>query len=288
MGEISPSPAPQKRDAQVPVYEYKAGSMPYRYAWRDIEDALSRPRLLWTLVKTSFFNRYEGTFLGGFWVTFSTAVFVTGLAILWGTVFGVSLNDYFPYLSTGIIIWGTMSTLLNDGASVFILGSSTFNQVPMPKSIYVLRSLGLLLLNLLYKLIVLIPIFWIFDTSISLSAILTSFAGFLLLFWTGFWLELFIGPIGLRFRDVGQLISSLVTISFFFTPIIWKPERLGEYEYLLNFNPFYHFLNITRGPLIGDDNIAFSFICAGSLSLTITILGAVVYGFFARRLNFWS
>ena len=55
-----------------------------------------------------------------------------------------------------------------------------------------------------------------------------------------------------RFRDIPQIVASVMQIAFFMTPIIWKPELLGHTAArLLPLNPFFAFLEIVRAPLLG-------------------------------------
>jgi ABC-2 type transport system permease protein/lipopolysaccharide transport system permease protein len=98
---------------------------------------------------------------------------------------------------------------------------------------------------------------------------------------------LFIGMVSARFRDVPQLINSVVQIVFFVTPIMWKPELLRSRTFIADFNPFYHLLEIVRAPLLGTLPSAKSYIAV----LLITLVNVVIVGaFFARfrsRISYW-
>ena len=41
-----------------------------------------------------------------------------------------------------------------------------------------------------------------------------------------------------RYRDLQQMIASIVQLAFFMTPIFWHRNLLGEHTYLADFNPF--------------------------------------------------
>lgn len=274
--------------SKAPVFEYDASKSRFTYAFKDIASALSRPRLLMTLVRTTFYNRYYGTIFGGFWLTLTTAVMVTGIGLLWGQVFGVDLEEYFPYIVMGLIVWGTISTAINDGVAVFILGSAVFNQHPMSRSIFALRAIGLQIINLLYKLPVMFVVLFYFNVNVTVAGALTAVLGVLLLLWTSFWFALAAGPFGMRFRDIGQLTNAFVTVAFFFTPVIWQARRLREYQWVLDFNPLYHYLHAIRGSVLGLEGAERSLLIACGISGVITIAGIIVYGQFARRLNYWS
>jgi ABC-2 type transport system permease protein/lipopolysaccharide transport system permease protein len=90
-----------------------------------------------------------------------------------------------------------------------------------------------------------------------------------------------------RFRDVPPLISSLVQIIFFVTPIMWQPELLRGRTYIADLNPFYHMLEIVRAPLLGNPPSTRSYVAV----LLITVINVGVSGaFFARfrsRISYW-
>lgn len=274
--------------SRQPVVDFDASSSPFLYAIDDLKAAFARPKLVWTLTRASFFARYRGTLIGPFWQTLVTGMTVTGLALLYGQILNVAVSSYFPYVASGIIVWGLISTIINDGASIFLVSSGFFTQSPIAKSLFALRSIGSAALAFAFKSLVLVPVIIFSGLRIGPGDILLSIAGLALIFWTGFWITLGLGAIGARFRDVGQLTNAALTFAFFVTPVFWQASRLGDYYFIAALNPFTHFLNIVRGPLIGAPDIASSFLWAGLAALIATIFGAVIFGKFARRLCYWS
>lgn len=276
-----------QHQSAIPVIEFDASRSHFAYAWQDLQQAVSNPRLIITIVANDFLTRYHGSALGGLWVTFTTLATVAGLSILYSKIFGVDIKIYLPYVGVGIIIWGVISSLVNEGTSVFTSASGIFNQTPIPKSLFAFKVLGRSLINLFYKLMVLIGVLALSGTHPGFLNIFISLAGLVLLFWTGFWGALALGTIGARFRDMGQFAATLLTFSFFMTPVFWQPNRLGEYEFIIHYNPLYHYINAIRGPLIGAHDVATSFAWVIGCSAVATAIGMLVYGYFARRLSYW-
>ena len=56
-----------------------------------------------------------------------------------------------------------------------------------------------------------------------------------------------------RYRDLDPLIKSLMPPMLLLTPVLWKPEMLGEYSFFIYANPFTYFVGIVRNDLIGLD-----------------------------------
>ena len=47
-----------------------------------------------------------------------------------------------PFIATGIIFWGVLDELSNEGAAVFISAESDIRNPPMPLSVYVYRMMA--------------------------------------------------------------------------------------------------------------------------------------------------
>ena len=111
--------------------------------------------------------------------------------------------------------------------------------------------------------------------------------GLVLVLANGALATLLIGLISSRFRDVPQIISSVVQIVFFVTPIMWKPELLQGRSEVVEFNPFFHLIEVVRAPLLGVVPARGSYFAV----LLITLVNLLVTGaFFVRfrsRISYW-
>ncbi|GGE00214.1 hypothetical protein GCM10008012_49660 [Rhizobium anhuiense] len=77
-------------------------------------------------------------------------------------------------------------------------------------------------------------------------------------------------------------------IIFFMTPIIWSADQMPSRAWVLTANPFYHFIEIIRDPLLGKTGTLLNW--TASVGITIA-LGAIATVFFARyraRVVYWS
>jgi ABC-type polysaccharide/polyol phosphate export permease len=98
---------------------------------------------------------------------------------------------------------------------------------------------------------------------------------------------LLLGLICTRYRDVPQLIVSLLQVLFFVTPIMWVPELLGARAYFVNFNPGYHIVELIRAPLLGKAPSAITWLFVAGM----TVLGGsgtfLVFRRYRNRISFW-
>jgi lipopolysaccharide transport system permease protein len=57
--------------------------------------------------------------------------------------------------------------------------------------------------------------------------------------------------------------------------------------YLLDSNPFYHLLEITRGPLLGQTPSATNWLVAVVMAVVGWIVALLVFGRYRRRIAYW-
>jgi lipopolysaccharide transport system permease protein len=101
------------------------------------------------------------------------------------------------------------------------------------------------------------------------------------------WLSLFLNVLCLRYRDIPPMIASIVQIAFFVTPIIWKPELLGNRTAVMDFNVFYYFVEILRLPLLGQAPPDHAWLVIGGLAVFGWALALVTLGLNYRRIPYW-
>jgi lipopolysaccharide transport system permease protein len=98
---------------------------------------------------------------------------------------------------------------------------------------------------------------------------------------------LFLGMLCARFRDIAPIVASVMQLAFFMSPVLWKPELLGDKARWLPLNPFYTIMETVRGPLV--EGGASPVVWTSALLYTLAT-AAVATAFFIRfrgRIAFW-
>jgi ABC-type polysaccharide/polyol phosphate export permease len=90
-----------------------------------------------------------------------------------------------------------------------------------------------------------------------------------------------------RFRDVVQIVASVLQLMMFLTPVFWFPSSLPGRSHAILYNPLAQLLDIVRLPLLGDSpapgTIRFLLLFT---SINIA-LAAVIYRLSRRHLAYW-
>ena len=104
---------------------------------------------------------------------------------------------------------------------------------------------------------------------------------------TGGWVSILLGMICARFRDVPQIVASFIQVAFFLTPIIWKPELLVDRIGFVQFNPFFHFVELIRAPLLGNAPNTISWIVTLGITLAGWLITFIIFRRFRNRIAYW-
>ena len=231
-------------------------------------------------------QRYRRSILGPFWLTLSMAIMVIALGVLYAELFNTEIHDFLPFLCVGLLVWNFISSFLTEGGTLFTGAESHIKQIRLPYSVYVYRSSWSKLIIFAHNFVIYLGVLSYFEIWPGTVALL-AVPGLLLLLINGAFATLYVGMLSARFRDVPQVINSVVQIIFFITPIMWKPELLQTRTYITDFNPFFHLLQIVRAPLLGAVPTTENYLVV----LLITLLNIVVVGaFFTRfraRISYW-
>lgn len=267
-------------------YHYVATQSNFVRSLNDLRSGWQRHRLFVSMARREFRNQFKGSFLGPFWISFTTTMTAAGLGVLYGQLFDQKLSTHLPYVTIALVVWSMISAFITGGCNVFVANGYIFKEFPLPLSLFSYRLVISQLLTSVFRILVLIAILIIFPRTFH-AGMLLSIGGFFLLVWIGFWSSLVLGVINARFRDFGQLAAASLTFIFFVTPIFWMPGRLGPYSFIVDLNPFYHFIEVVRGPLLGSPTMGLHFLVTGGFAIVTPLLGMYLFGRWSHRLPYW-
>lgn len=255
-------------------------------ALQDLAAGRQRWRLAAALARLDIRNRYRGSVLGPFWLTASTGVMIAGIGILYSTLFKMPLVEYLPWLAVSLLIWNTINQIVVDSCSSFISSEGIIRQMPLPYSVHVLRFLIRNGIAAAHSL----PLIFVVLAGTGALPGWEAFLvlpGLTLIFINAFAVGLLLGMICARFRDIPQIVSNIMQLAFFLSPVLWKPQLLGEAAAWLPLNPFYVLMQTVRGPLVEGGT---PLLIWGAAFAYTGLACAIALAFFVRfrpRIAFW-
>jgi len=256
-------------------------------AWRDWWRGTRNVDLWFTLAWFDVVLRYRRSMLGPLWLTLSMGLMLLGVGPLYATLTNVPLSTFFPYITLGITLWMFLVGSINEGCSTFITAAPYLKQADYPGSVFVWRTLTRNVIQLLHSIVLYVPVaIWagIRPSPIMLLAI----PGFMLVVVNLHAASITLGMLCARFRDVPQIVASLLQMLMFLTPVFWLPESLppGRLQIVFS-NPFAHALVVIRDPLLGVLPSQQSLVFLAVFTCINVGLAALVFRAVRRQVVFW-
>lgn len=217
----------------------------------DLVTSLRATPFWMSLAWSDILQRYRGSLIGPFWLTISSGVFIFGLGPLYSALFGLDVKKYLPFLALGLLVWGFLTGVINESCRAMLDNASVMKQVKLPRTLFIFQLVARNFIILLHTLPVFIIVFWYCDLNLSINMLLVI-PGAIILLVNMFWIALLLSIICARFRDVTQIVGSILQLSFFLTPIIWNPRTQAAPSWIVDLNPFYALIQLLRAPLMGE------------------------------------
>ncbi|MCA8922819.1 MAG: ABC transporter permease [Planctomycetes bacterium] len=204
---------------------------------RLLRDYASRWALLRVLTRRELVARYRGTALGFGWSLFQPAFTLVVYALVFGVFVQVGVERYPAFLCAGLVPWtwfaqstamGTTSIL---GHAPFLKQGSMSPAIP-PGVIALATAV-----NFFLTLPLVVGLIWLLGeppgVSLAFLPVLIAIQG--LLCWG---LALCLGVLCVRYRDLAQLVQTLLPLAFVLTPVLYPAERVpASFAWVLAINP---------------------------------------------------
>lgn len=261
-------------------------SNPKRSAWADWWDGTRRIDIWWTLAWFDIVLRYRRSMLGPLWLTLSMGALIAGMGPLYSSLFNNDLTTFFPYLALGIIYWSLFSTIVSDSCTTFVNSSSYLKQAYFPISLFVWRSIARNLIVFAHQIVLFLPVAWWVNLHLTSNAWLVVPALAITLV-NAHAIGLVLGLLCTRYRDVAQIVTSVMQVLMFLTPVFWMTTSLPERAKYILWNPLAQLLDLLRTPLMGGiPSLETWLIIAGWTAFNVIAAGWL-FAKYRRRVIYW-
>jgi lipopolysaccharide transport system permease protein len=205
-------------------------------------------------IKAEFRGRFARSKLGALWMILNPLAQATIFAIVLSEVFANRLPGienkaaYAIYLMAGTAAWGLFSEILNRCTTVFIDYANTLKKIAFPRLCLPVIVGGSALLNHVLLLAAIAFVFLFFGHYPNLAWLLLP-VGLVTIAMFAFGLGIILGLMNVFSRDVGQVMSIVLQLWFWFTPIVYTslPERFNRF---LKLNPMAPLVRVYQDALL--------------------------------------
>ncbi|SDN35230.1 lipopolysaccharide transport system permease protein [Paenibacillus sp. yr247] len=247
--------------------------------------------LLYEFTKRDFQQRYKGSLLGMVWafvspllmLTVYSFIFVIVFKSKWGNDTGSSDMFYTLMIFAGLIPFNIFAESVNRSVNLLSQSANYVKKVVikleiLPASIVLsslFNSLFSILLLVLGKIVFLNTPNWslIFAPLVLLPIVLLSLGTALL-----------VSALGIYLRDLVYIVSLLINILFYMSPIFYSTDLIpNKFRFLLELNPISPIITLYRDVFIKGQLFSLtSFMASCLISMIVLLIGLSVFHFLRK------
>jgi lipopolysaccharide transport system permease protein len=230
--------------------------------------------------------RYRRSLLGPFWLSITMAAQVLGIGLLFSQIMDLPIDTFLMYIGASLLIWGLIAGLIGDGCNVLIDSAGHLRAVPIPTPVLAAQVIQRQLIVFLHNAVVVVVMMAFFGLRPTV-ALMALPLGVLIVLAFGYFMAVAFGPICLRFRDLAQVVGSVLQVAFFVTPVIWLRGQGRLSDVFVDANPLYHLIEVVRAPLLGQWPTALNWIVAGGVLGCTIVLAFISLSVSRRKIYMW-
>lgn len=255
-------------------------------ALADLHHALRLLRVIAFMAAGDLRARYRRSVLGPFWMTLGTAAGTLGLGLVWSELLRIDQASFVPSLTAGLIMWQLLSGCLVEATSAYWRQGAILRNLSVPLSMPPIQMLFKHLINFLHNVPVLIVVLLVFRVPVGWTLLLVLPA-LLLVALNLLWMTLLFAMLGARFRDFEYIVSGVMPLLMFLSPVFYRPSYLPFSARLVWCNPFSHLIELVRYPVLGAAPPAFVVLTAAGMALGGWALTLWLFGAKRDRIPYW-
>ena len=201
--------------------------------------------LIGSLVARELKARYRGSVLGFFWSFINPLLLLAIYSFIFTTIMpnrAEGLQPYALFLLCGILPWNWFATSLNEAAGSLIAGGNLIKKVLFPAEVLPIVTVVANMMHFFLALPIVIAVLlayqhWPDPRGLVWFPLVVLVQ---LVFTVG--LALILAALTVHFRDIRDILSNVLMLWFFTTPIIYFYDQaeVRPYKWLFNLNPITH------------------------------------------------
>ncbi len=260
---------------------------PLMAALKDVGDGIRLAPLWWRLGLDQTASRFQRSILGPFWMACNLLVVAFALAVVVSMLMGgADIMKNYPQVVAGLLAWSLVGTTMAEAQAIFLYNAGLMQSQRLPLTFYVFLHAQKAATNFLFQAIAFWVVMliigrfsvphWTLIPALALMLLIVCLQGFI------------IAIPSTRFRDVAYMMSYVVQLLFYVTPVFWVTANVGaKARKYVELNPFGHQVELLRAPLTGHAPAAIDWIWTLGTTGVLAIIALVLLAMFRKRVVFW-
>lgn len=255
---------------------------------QEFKDTYRYRYVSYSYIQTNLRLRYRRSYLGFVWTVLAPLLNYLVMGLVFSLLMHNRMEGFFPHYFSGAVFFAVIASVINRSPSFLISNEHFIKKIYLPKLTFVLNGTLYEFANFSLSILALFVLgAFAGQLNLSLYSFLALIPLFLILFFL-IGMGCIISVATVYFRDLNHIIPVGIQSLFFLTPILYEKSMIPEkYQFLIDWNPIYYFLETFRQPLIYGNAppINYYAICF-ALALTSFTLGLLTIKKFDNRIVF--
>lgn len=198
---------------------------------------LNRKFLVYHLVERNLKLKYRKSMLGILWTMLVPASTAAVYFLVFQFVMKVQIENYLLFILTGVLPWTFFSGTIAQGTECIVTNLGLVNKVPIPAFVFPYTEALTAFINLLFATPVVFVVMLLTNSPLTWALLQVPVLLFFL-FMMAYNLAIMCSLLFVYFRDLRHIISIVLQLWFYLTPILYRVEMIPEkYHPLLLLNP---------------------------------------------------
>lgn len=235
--------------------------------------------LRYQLVAREIKSRYKQSFLGYAWVILNPFLQMLVMTFVFSLIVRVSSLGvpYAIFLYTALLPWNLFANSLAHATNSFVGNAELIKKIYFPRQIFVQATLIAKVIDFVLASSILAAFMIFYHTPITWN-IFWLIPIFLIQEIFTYGLALFFATINLFYRDVQYVLSLILVLWMYLTPVIYPVEMVpDQYRFIFKLNPMAVLINAYREVILGGNMPKLS-------SLAIALLVSLVTLYLGKKI----
>ena len=204
------------------------------------------------LVRAELKYKFRRSKLGLLWTMINPLFLTIIMTIVLGSLLHVDMEDYAPYILSGLVVWEFMMGSVIGGCNSLIVSEPYIKQYKHPYAIFPLKTTLVNIVTFMIGLGALV--IWILvtkPTNLLITVLVLPFS-IICLGVLGWPIATLTAFTNLKYRDFVQIAVLGMQLLWYMSPVFFTPEMFSNANvaFLVNYNPITHILNLIRAPML--------------------------------------
>ncbi len=239
---------------------------------------LSQRLILKNIVLGNLKARYAGSLLGVLWAIINPLLVMAVISFVFTHVINIGVDNFPLFVLSAILPWMSFSASIFDSALSITKSGNLLSQFTIAREILPIASVAANFINLLFGLIIMLPVFILFKVNIMNFILLLPLV-ILLHFTFTVGIGLLLSCANVFFRDIIHFLEVGLMFWFWMTPVFYSVDMVpARFRWICLLNPMTSYITMYRDILFeARMPSVYLIIIAVVMALIMLFIGYVVF-----------